>query len=210
MKTNKTYIFTALTMLLVSFGFTQVKIGDNIDAIANTSLLELESTNKVLVLSRLTNDQMMSITPLPGGMAYNIDTGCIHSYDGNKWINLCDSSLRTFSFIDNEDGSFTINYGNESVFTSPNLTGPKGEKGDTGPEGPAGADGLSQQEQIIIVASNGQTRFNTPAPIVDDKKISVYRNGIRIAFRAIDSTTIELENEIICYQNDNIRIVQIL
>ncbi|WP_405379852.1 collagen-like protein [Maribacter sp. LLG6340-A2] len=210
MKTPKTYILTVFTFIMVTFGFAQVKIGDNIDAIESTSILELESTNKVLVLTRLTNEQMMSITPLPGGMAYNIDTGCIHSYNGTNWVNLCNSDSRTFSFIDNEDGSFTINYGDENVFTSPNLTGPKGEKGDTGPEGPPGEDGLSQQEQIVIVASNGQTRFNTPAPIVDDKKISVYRNGIRIAFKTIDSTTIELENEIICYQNDNIRIVQIL
>lgn len=193
----------------------QVKIGDDVSTIHESSILELESSSKVLVVTRMTNAQMYALNPLAGGMVYNTDTACIHSYNGSVWISLCDSNSGSFSFMDNNDGTFSVNYADGTTFTSSDLTGPQGEKGDTGapgPQGPAGADGAgtaSQQEQIVIRANSGQTRFSTPLPIVDDKKIEVYRNGVRIAFTSIDANTIELESEIICYQNDSIRIVQI-
>ena len=198
----------------------QVKIGDDVSSIDDASILELESTSKVLVLSRMSTAQMLSVTPLPGGMVFNTDTGCIHSYNGASWRSLCNGNAGTFSFTDNNNGTFTINYSDGTSFTSSDLTGPKGdtgdigpigEKGDTGEQGPAGVDGTDvEQQQIVIVASNGQTQFTTPAPILDSGKIEVYRNGVRIAFTALDANTIELESEIICYQNDSIRIVQIL
>ncbi len=193
----------------------QVKIGDNVSTIDDASILELESTSKVFVLTRMSNSQMLSVTPLQGGMVYNTDTDCVHSYDGTSWKSLCDTNAGNFSFTDNGDGTFSINYADGTTFTSSNLRGPQGEKGDigaTGPQGPAGADGANttpQQEQLVIIATTGQTKFNTPLPIVDAKKIEVYRNGVRIAFTTINTNTIELESEITCYQNDNIRIVQI-
>lgn len=210
MKINKTYFLVTILLTFTCIGLAQVKIGDDINTIDQSSILELESSSKVLVLTRVTNTQMNAINPLPGGLVYNTDTSCIHSYNGLVWINLCSTDSGTFSFTDNNDGSFTINYGNGTVFTSPDLTGPQGEQGETGPQGPAGENGISEQEQVVIVASNGQTQFTTPAPIVDERKIEVYRNGIRIAFTTVNDNTIELENEVRCYQNDNIRIVQIL
>lgn len=45
------------------------------------------------------------------------------------------------STVDNGDGTFTINYTDNTSFTSINLTGPQGEQGpqgETGPQGPAG------------------------------------------------------------------------
>lgn len=196
------------------FCFGQVKIGDDVSTIHNGSILELESTSKVLVLTRVTNAQMSTLNPLPGGMVFNTDTGCIHSYNGSSWRSLCNASSGAFSFTDNNNGTFTINYSDGTSFTSSDLTGPQGEtgeQGNVGPQGPPGADGLTgiRQEQIVIIASTGQTQFATPATIDDEKKIEVYRNGIRIDFTAINTTTIQLQSDIICYQNDNIRIVQI-
>ncbi|WKX75058.1 collagen-like triple helix repeat-containing protein [Zobellia laminariae] len=98
-------------------------------------------------------------------MVYNTDTNCVYSYNGANWVNLCNSSSGTFSFVDNNDGTFTINNNDGTSYTSSDLTGPQGEKGEQGEQGPAGADGVNsgaELEQIVIVAYNKQTQFNTP------------------------------------------------
>ena len=196
--------------------YGQVKIGDDVTTIDDASILELESTSKVLVLTRVTNTQMLSIASLPGGMVFNTDTGCVHSYNGTNWVSLCDGGSKSISFVDNNDGTFTIINPDGSTYTSSDLTGPQGEKGDTGDTGVQGEPGIDgtnaalELQQIVILASTGQTEFTTPQPIDDDNKIEVYRNGIRIDFTTLDANTIQLENNITCYQNDRIRIVQIL
>lgn len=77
----------------------QVKIGERPEVIDPTSLLELESTTKVLVITRATTDQMDDITPLRGAMVYNTDTDCVHYFNGTAWINLCDTAADALSFI---------------------------------------------------------------------------------------------------------------
>jgi hypothetical protein len=59
-----------------------------------------------------------------------------------------------------------------------------------------------------IIATDGQTQFTTTLPIVDISKINVYRNGIRISLTKIDTNTIALETGVVCYANDEIKIVQ--
>jgi len=68
---------------------------------------------------------------------------------------------------------------------------------------------LVQQKQVVLTAINGQLRFTTPLPVSSIEKLDVYRNGARINFIMINETTIELELEAICYEGDQIRIVQI-
>ncbi|WP_445385593.1 beta strand repeat-containing protein [Robiginitalea sp. IMCC44478] len=75
----------------------QVKIGDNPQTIDPASLLELESRDKVLVISRLTTAEMNALVPLPGAFIYNTDEACIHYYDGVEWINVCDAFPLIFS-----------------------------------------------------------------------------------------------------------------
>jgi hypothetical protein len=159
--------FTKILVLLLlcnTFTYSQIKIGDDVSTIDDASILELESTSKVLVLTRMTNEQMLGLAPLPGGMVFNTDTNCIHSYNGTNWISLCND----------------------------------------------GIDIEVAQQQSVITASEGQTEFTTPVAIDDSDKIEVYRNGVRIDFTTVDTNTIRLESEITCYQNDRIRIVQIL
>lgn len=76
----------------IQFATSQVKIGEQPDVIDPASIVELESTNKALVLTRLSNTQMQSISPLRGALVYNTDTQCIHYYDGIQWSNLCATS----------------------------------------------------------------------------------------------------------------------
>lgn len=66
----------------------QVKIGNNPDILDVTSILELESTEKVLVITRVNTIQMDAIVPLPGALVYNIDTESVHYYDGDQWVNI--------------------------------------------------------------------------------------------------------------------------
>lgn len=68
---------------------------------------------------------------------------------------------------------------------------------------------LIQTEEKKIIAIDGQTRFIPPFPISNPNKINVYRNGVKIDFTVIDANTLELESGVVCYQDDEIRIVQI-
>ncbi|WP_396633650.1 beta strand repeat-containing protein [Maribacter sp. R86514] len=83
--------FFLFTVLAAPTAFAQIKIGDNPQNIDASSVLELESTSKVLVITRVTTAEMEAITPQRGGMVYNTDTECINYYDGTQWVNLCDA-----------------------------------------------------------------------------------------------------------------------
>ncbi|MEH6621089.1 MAG: hypothetical protein V7715_16185, partial [Maribacter arcticus] len=84
-------LFILFIMLTIPTVFGQIKIGDNPQNIDPASVLELESTSKVLVITRVSTLEMEAITPQRGGIVYNIDTECINYYDGTQWVNLCDA-----------------------------------------------------------------------------------------------------------------------
>ncbi len=86
----------ALAFTLTSYG--QIKIGDNPQNIDGASVLELESESRVLVITRITTDQMNAITPREGAIIYNTDTQCLHYFDGTAWINVCDAFGSDFTF----------------------------------------------------------------------------------------------------------------
>ncbi|MEP5634070.1 MAG: hypothetical protein ABJL43_00685 [Maribacter dokdonensis] len=103
----------------ISFCATaQVKIGQNPNTIHSASIVELESTDKAFVLTRLSTAQMQAITPLNGAVVYNTDTQCVHYFNGTVWTNLCDGiNTNDFSFIDNGDGTITLDDGNGNTIT---------------------------------------------------------------------------------------------
>ena len=82
-------LMTLLSLCLVELVSGQIKIGDNPQNLDPGSVLELESGNRALVITRLSDEQMNNLTPLPGALVYNLDAGCIYYYDGTDWINLC-------------------------------------------------------------------------------------------------------------------------
>ena len=67
----------------------------------------------------------------------------------------------------------------------------------------------SQKKIILTVASEGQLEFTTPLSFSQTTDIDVFRNGVRISFTAVNSNTVRLEIEARCYENDQIRIVQL-
>ncbi len=72
--------------------YGQIKIGDNPQIIDPSSVLELESRERVLVITRVTTAEMNAIMPLRGALVYNTDVQCVHYYDGTQWVNLCENN----------------------------------------------------------------------------------------------------------------------
>ncbi|GLU42479.1 hypothetical protein Musp01_01030, partial [Muricauda sp. NBRC 101325] len=75
----------------------QVKIGNNPQTLNAASLLELESANRVLVITRVTNAQMNAINPLRGALVFNTDEDCIHYFNGTGWVNICEELDNSFT-----------------------------------------------------------------------------------------------------------------
>ncbi|WP_298351641.1 hypothetical protein [uncultured Dokdonia sp.] len=98
-------LLTLTSFLILSISaIGQVKVGDNPNTINASSLLELESTNKVLVATRVSTSQMNSISPLAGGLVFNTDESCFYQYDGSNWLSLCQMASM---IVDNGDGTYT-------------------------------------------------------------------------------------------------------
>jgi len=117
-------VTTLICLLLVQLVFGQIKIGDNPQNVDNSSLLELESNSRTLVVSRITSNQMQNITPLRGALIYNTDVECLFFFDGTQWNNLCENTSTT----------------EPEVIIGPE--GPQGEQGIPGEPGPQGEQGL--------------------------------------------------------------------
>ncbi|MEZ2415934.1 beta strand repeat-containing protein, partial [Muriicola sp. E247] len=90
-------LLTLLFMVLSAGLYSQIKIGDNPQNLDPSSVLELESSNRVFVITRISTAEMNAITPLPGAMVYNTDEQCLFYYEGTEWINLCDALRLTFT-----------------------------------------------------------------------------------------------------------------
>ncbi|MEW2919915.1 hypothetical protein AB1A65_00505 [Muricauda sp. ANG21] len=101
---KKQIVFLIAALLAITSLQAQVKIGDNPQSIHPASVLELQSNNRVLVITRVTDAQMSTINPLRGAMVYNTDAECIHYFNGTEWINICEEL----------DNSFTVS--TEAVF----------------------------------------------------------------------------------------------
>ena len=114
MKNNLLRIFL---LFAIYQSYAQVKIGKDVSSINSASILELESDNKALVLTRVTEVQMQQIFPLNGAVVYNTDTRSVHYYDGSTWIDFSESTLNPGVLTDNSNGAFTFTSGSGVVTT---------------------------------------------------------------------------------------------
>jgi uncharacterized protein (TIGR02145 family) len=76
-----------LLLIFCSITFAQVKIGNNVTTIGASSALELESTNKALVITRVANLSAIT-TPVNGMLVYDISSNCVKGYQDGVWT-LC-------------------------------------------------------------------------------------------------------------------------
>jgi len=81
-------LFALGAVILISTkSFAQIKVGDNPNTIKSTSLFEMESTTKGLLMPRLTQLQVDALTitadadDAVGLLVYNLDEGCVQHFD---------------------------------------------------------------------------------------------------------------------------------
>ncbi|TVR82203.1 MAG: hypothetical protein EA412_01945 [Chitinophagaceae bacterium] len=88
-------LFLTFFLITVNFTFGQVKIGDNIQNIHPSAVFELETSDKGVLMPRLSTIQRDNdiSTPIPAGLLiFNTDSVCLEVFDGSVWINLCNVS----------------------------------------------------------------------------------------------------------------------
>jgi hypothetical protein len=99
MKNIKFKHVLAISLILgIHFALTaQVKIGDNPNTINSSSLLELESTTKGVLVPRMTETQRTTIASPPTGlMLFQTDaTSGFYFYNGAKWEIFLSDTLKT-------------------------------------------------------------------------------------------------------------------
>lgn len=108
MRTRIAFPVLIIGLLVGSFVSGQVKVGDNPQTIDPASVLELESTERVLVITRVDSLQMAAIAPSRGALVYNTSADCVFYYNGTNWINLCGGDGAVFTTDPIENGIATI------------------------------------------------------------------------------------------------------
>ena len=189
---------------------------------------DYDATNELglIVVADATNRDTHFTIPIIGDQVWNQACGCIEVYNGTNWISTNTITLNATNGL-YKDGN-TIKLG--GILTEPttitaNSTNTLAIKGleeststedeivvlekDTGILKKRAISSFAGQQQVVVTAVNGQLRFATPIPISNIHKLDVYRNGARISFIMVNATTIELEPQAICYEGDEIRIVQV-
>lgn len=181
------FIAVLIYMLFTVLLQAQVKIGEEPEVIHPSSLLELQSKTKVLVLNRVNSTEMEAIKPLAGAMVYNTDAKTHYVFDGIQWQKTTASNELLFNTATN---TLSLRDGNSVDLSS--LVG----------------GGISKEGVLDHIASAGQTTFTTPFLITDVDKVNVYRNGIRLNFTIFNSNAIQLESGVSCFANDAVKIIQ--
>src|SRR5690606_25784194 len=103
----------------------QIKIGDAPQTILPGSLLELQSNDKTLVITRVNTAQMDLITASEGALVYNTDIGCVHYYNGTEWVNICDAVAGSVSFTSRDSTIHIAATGNNYDLTVGMIDGEK-------------------------------------------------------------------------------------
>ena len=123
-------------------GSSQLKVGNRPEQIHPNSVLELEGSDKALVLTRVTDLQMQSMKPLHGAIVYNTDQKALYYFDSTKWKPAGSGGDTTdIRFENNDDGTFTVYFEDGRSFTSNVQAGPVGPQGPEGPQGDQGIPG---------------------------------------------------------------------
>lgn len=187
---------------------------------------DFETDNELglVVASHQADRDTLFGSPKIGDQVWNQACQCIEVFDGNRWVAI--TQITASNGLTREED--TIKLGGSLLH--PTVIS-------TSTSNPLAIQGLDQsssigdqvvmveenssflrkknlneivrREEFDIVANDGQLRFPTPLPITNINKIDVYRNGIRIDFVAVDTQHIEIDPEAICFQNDEIRIIQL-
>ncbi len=92
---KKALVFSFVLSLVHVYVHAQVNIGSS--SINAAAALEITSTNKGLLMPRMTNAQMLAISsPAAGLQVINTDAKCVYYYNGSQWMSAL-NSYKTFA-----------------------------------------------------------------------------------------------------------------
>jgi len=98
-------VMMTLIMLIASYGYAQVGINTDGTQPDNSSMLDIKSTNKGLLIPRMTEQQRLTInSPANGLMVYQIDGIKGFYYYSGQWIHLTDADSAVEKIDDLSDG----------------------------------------------------------------------------------------------------------
>jgi hypothetical protein len=178
------FVFSKLflvSFLLAFFAISvqaQIKLGDNVSSINASSLLELESTTKGVLFTRMNSTQMNAITAVRGLVIFNTDSNCLCNYNGANWINLCRTTSnewnRNGNSISSSASSFLGTTNNTDLVVKTN-----------------------NAERLRIDSTTGNVGLNNRNPMTT---LHIY-GGLSIG--KCDSVTISSDNQNITVENNS-------
>lgn len=156
----------------------QVKLGENVNTINASSLLELESTSKGLLFTRMNTAQMNAMSTVKGMVIFNTDSNCLCNYNGSSWTNLCRVTTnewsKTGNSITSSASSFMGTTNNTDLVVKTNNT-----------------------ERLRIDSATGNVGINNRNPLTT---MSIY-GGLSIG--KCDSITITADNQTVTVGNNS-------
>ncbi len=125
---NKLFL-TLLAFCVWDIASAQIKIGDNPTTVGASSALELESTDKALVITRVANTAAIT-SPVNGMIIYAVNPKCYKVYQEGAWLDLTTcttvTSAMTFGAVTYEGTSVInttgIGYNGEAVPSASTIT----------------------------------------------------------------------------------------
>ena len=192
---------------------------------------DYDPTNELALVVALGDDDRDTqfATPAAGDQVWNQTCECIQVFNGSSWVNTnaldataasngvyvtTNNTIKLGGALDEpttivSDATNTLSITGLQESTSTADTNVMTVDTNSGVITRTPLSTLFQEEVTLTIAANdGQSQFATPFPIESPTKVNVYRNGVRIGFTVLNTTQVELEAAAICYQGDEIRIVQ--
>ncbi len=179
-----TKIFKQILVLVficpIFIGKSQIKLGANVTSISSSSLLELESTTKGLLFTRVNSTQMNAITGVKGLVVFNTDSNCLFNHTGTSWISLCRTGISSLNGAwlttgnSSSGGNFIGTTNSSDLVIKTNNT-----------------------ERMRIDSATGNVGFNLNNPLT-----TVSVNG-GIAIGTCDSITVTADNQAVTVGNNS-------
>jgi hypothetical protein len=141
--------FSKFLVGILIFLFGNIQAQDNVGIGTNTpdasSILEMLSTNKGVLVPRMTTAQRTAIaTPANGLLVYDTNFDCFFYFTtASGWISLCQNAGPTGPTGPAGTAGATGPTGSAGANGATGPTGPAGLNGATGPQGPTGAAGAN-------------------------------------------------------------------
>ena len=148
------WLYGLLFFQISFFGFAQENVG--ISDVSNTpdpsSVLDIFSTSKGLLIPRMTSDERLAIlNPSNSLMVFDTDSSCFVFYRSieNQWFSLCDftqgemgppgdDGVHVQDAVVNGVGDLIVTLTDGTVINAGHVIGPDGATGPAGPTGPQG------------------------------------------------------------------------